>query len=177
MQRAQAARWCSRVSRLPRDHFDLVVAATSFHWVAPEHGFSKIRRILRSGGSAALMWNVLQDLSQEDRFHEATRELLAPLASSPSGAPDSVPFALDRSAREAEAHAAGFDRISYAESRWSHVITTEQVGKLYAGFSSLQRLKDEHRHHLLKSLMAIADEEFNGRVIRNVTSCLYLLKV
>lgn len=161
---------------LPPKHFDLVVAATSFHWVEPEHGLSKVRRILRNGGTAALMWNVLQDLDKDDPFHDATKDLLASLADSPSGAPDSTPFALDRGAREADARAAGFEQISYKESRWSYVITTEQVGKLYEGFSSIQRLDDDSRQNLLQKLMMIADEQFDGRVVRNMTSCLYQLR-
>lgn len=161
---------------LPPEHFDLVVAATAFHWVEPEQGLRKVRRILRNGGTAALMWNVLQDLNKEDPFHDATKDLLASLADSPSGAPDSTPFALDRAAREEESRAVGFSQISYSESRWSYVITTEQVGKLYEGFSSIQRLDDDPRNDLLQKLMAIAHEQFDGRVVRNMTSCLYLLQ-
>ena len=71
--------------------------------------------------------------------------------------------------------AAGFTRIDYFESRWTCVLDTEQVGKLYEGFSSVQRLDAESRARILTELMVIADTDFGGRVERNITSCLFIL--
>jgi len=39
--------------------FDLVVFAASFHWVDPAVALPKVRRILRAGGTLALLWNRL----------------------------------------------------------------------------------------------------------------------
>jgi SAM-dependent methyltransferase len=39
--------------------FDLVVFASSFHWVDPAVAFPKVREILRDGGTLALLWNRL----------------------------------------------------------------------------------------------------------------------
>jgi SAM-dependent methyltransferase len=161
---------------LPTGHFDLVVAATAFHWVEQGSGLRKIRRILANGGRAALFWNVLQDLDKADLFHAATQQVLSGLAISPSGAPNSLPFALDRVAREADLRGAGFE-VEYTESKWTLVLDTERVGKLYEGFSPIQRLEARARAEILAELVAIADEQFGGRVERNITSCLYLLAV
>lgn len=152
---------------------DLVVAATSFHWIDPERGMRKLRAVLREGGTAALVWNVFQDLDKPDAFHDATADLLSPLAAPPSGAPDTIPFALDRRAREADAEQSGFGTAAYSESRWSFQLTSEQVGKLYEGFSPIQRLEPEARTRLLDALMTIAESQFGGTVERNVTTCLY----
>lgn len=160
---------------LPEGRFDLIAAATSFHWIEPMPGLRKARRLLREGGAAALFWNVLQDLDKGDPFHDATDGLLSALAAGPSGAPDTVPYALDRAAREADARAAGFDRVAYFESRWTLTLDTEQVGRLYGGFSSVQRLAPRAREELLRQLMEIARSGFDGEVERNVTSCLYVL--
>lgn len=161
---------------LPADHFDLVVAATSFHWVEPESGLRKVRGILKDGGTAALMWNVLQDLDKDDAFHDATQHLLADLATSPSGAPNTVPFALNRDAREVDARHAGFEECRYAESSWTLTLDTEQVGTLYESFAHIQRLDPSSRTALLGELKRIAADEFDGVVERNVTSCLYQLR-
>ena len=161
---------------LPDGYFDLAVAATAFHWVDPRSGLSKLRRVLTPAGTAALIWNLFQDPGKPDPFHEATKSLLAPMAVSPSGAPDTLPWALDRAAREREARRAGFTRVSYEESRWSYEISTEQVGMLYANFSGVQRLPAGERSRLLNALMDIAEDAFAGRVVRNMTSCLYQLR-
>ena len=128
-----------------------------------------------SGKERLEFWNLLQDLDKEDAFHEATESLLAPLATSPAGAPNALPFALDRNARETEALSSGFTGVEYSESRWTLTLDTQQIGKLYEGFSPVQRLDPDHRSELLQQLMTIADQKFNGTVERNVTSCLYLL--
>ena len=159
---------------LSDNQFDLIAAATAFHWIEPASGLRKIKRLLRRDGCVALFWNVLGDLDKEDPFHDATHRLLSPLAVGPSGKPDAVPFALDRGARQAEAEAAGFKKTDYRESRWSLVLRTDEVGKLYASFSHIQRLDADSRAKLLDELMRIADIQFNGKVVRNVTSCLYL---
>jgi SAM-dependent methyltransferase len=159
---------------LADNQFDLIAAATAFHWIEPRSGLRKIKRLLRQNGFVALFWNVLSDEDKEDPFHDATQNLLAPLAINTSDKPGAVPFALDRTARQADAEAAGFKKAEYFESRWSLRLSTDEVGKLYESFSHIQRLDVESRTKLLDNLMTIADSQFNGKVVRNVTSCLYL---
>ena len=159
---------------LSDNQFDLIAAATAFHRIEPTSGLRKIKRLLRRDGFVALFWNVLGDLDKEDLFHDATHSLLSPLAVGPSEKSDTVPFALDRGARQAEAKEAGFKKTEYIESRWSLVLNTDEVGKLYESFSHIQRLDADSRAKLLDELMTIADIQFNGKVVRNITSCLYL---
>jgi len=44
-------------AELAEEHFDLIYAATSFHWVDAEVGCPKALRLLRSGGAIALLRN------------------------------------------------------------------------------------------------------------------------
>lgn len=161
---------------LPAARFDLIVAATSFHWIDPDTGLHKCKRLLSDRGVVALIWNVFGDLDKPDPFHDATTTLLGGLAVSPSGAPGQLPYALDREARFADARAAGFTSTDYLESRWSLELSTIQVGQLYEGFSHIQRLAPEDRTVLLQKLMQVADDQFGGSVIRNMTTCLYLYR-
>ncbi|MEM7017690.1 MAG: class I SAM-dependent methyltransferase [Pseudomonadota bacterium] len=162
---------------LTEAHYDLVACATAFHWLDPETGINKIASILKPGGYVALWWNVFQDLDKADPFHEATRSLLAPLSTNPSGAPDTLPFALDRQARESSLANTGlFEHIEYHETRWTLVLDTSAVGKLYGSFSGLLQLPEAEQRLLLEKLMDIAQHEFNGRVERHTTSPLYLAR-
>ena len=157
--------------------FDLVAAATSYHWLDPNVAIDKVAALLKPGGWAALWWNIFGDLEKPDPFHDATRELLGDGAISPSGAPDAIPFGLDRSAREAEfARSDAFGEVFYAETRWTLTLDTARVGKLYEGFSHIQRMPTVARERLLAQLMEIADAEFGGRVERNMTSPIYLAR-
>ena len=159
---------------LSDNQFDLIVAATAFHWIEPTSGLRKIKRLLRHDGFVALFWNVLGDRGKEDLFHDATYSLLSLVPGNPSEQANTVPFALDSEARQAEAKTVGFTKTEYLESRWSQVFTTDQIGKLYESFSHIQRLDADSRAKLLDALMTIADRQFNGKVVRNITSCLYV---
>jgi SAM-dependent methyltransferase len=162
---------------LPSRAFDLVAVATSFHWLDPAIALAKIADALVPGGFAALWWNVFHDVDREDPFHEATQALLADLAISPSGAPDELPFALDRRAREAEiARTGNFEAVRYFETRWTLVLDAAQTRRLYEGFSHIQRLPASGRTWLLDALEDIARTEFAGRVERNMTTPLYLAR-
>ena len=162
---------------LPRATFDLVAAATSYHWLDPDLALAKIAAVLKPGGWVALWWNVFGDADRADPFHDATYALLADCAVSPSGAPDAIPFGLDRAAREAEfARSGAFGDVVYEETRWTLTLDTAHVGKLYEGFSHIQRMAAPARERLLEQLMEIAATQFGGRVERNVISPIYLAR-
>lgn len=43
--------------KLPKEHFDLIFSAQTFHWIKPSVQFSKTLELLKPGGTLALMWN------------------------------------------------------------------------------------------------------------------------
>ena len=162
---------------LPRGCYDLVAAATSFHWVEPSVGLAKVAEVLRSGGHAALWWHVFGDEDRDDPFHEATKEILEPLGTGPSGGPGTAPFPLDTAARLGDFAATGqFERPEFEAYRWTLVLNTEQVGSLYATFSSISRLPAEQRRSILSRLMEVADRRFGGKVARNMVTPIYVAR-
>lgn len=162
-------------NELPKSSFDLILIATTFHWLDPETRAKTLANLAKPGGCVALIWNVFQDLNLDDAFHESTKDMLAGLSNSPSGAPDSLPFALDRQAREAEFLSTGcFETRLFAESHWKYVLNPEGVRSLYEGFSSISRLPESERVILLDKLERVAQSDFSGSVVRNMTSPLYV---
>lgn len=161
---------------LPPAGYDLVAAATSFHWIQPEVGLGKVATVLKPGGHAALWWHVF-GADHDDPYHLATRAILEPLASSPSSPPDAVPFGLDIQARLEDFERTGqFEIPEFMDHRWPLVLGTEQVGALYATFSTISRLPEEQRKALLSQLMEIAERDFGGRVVRNMVSAAYVAR-
>jgi SAM-dependent methyltransferase len=162
---------------LPSHSYDLVVAATSFHWVHPSVRVVKAAEVLKPGGSLAVWWNVFGDPEREDRYHEATRSVLEPLSRSPSDPHDAVPFALDTAARRSEIVSTGaFDAPDYAAYRWVLWLSTPQVGALYATFSAISHLPADQRRTILDQLMHIAERDFGGRVARNMVTPIYIAR-
>ncbi|MGB6324656.1 MAG: hypothetical protein WBG11_02455 [Methylocella sp.] len=119
-----------------------------------------------------MVWNVFGDDSRPDPFHEATKALLHG-PSSPSACARDIPFALDAEARVAaleRTHA--FDAIEHRSSAWPLVLDPDQTVALYATYSNINIRRD--RETVLAELGCIARDEFHGRVIRNMTTSLYI---
>ena len=164
-------------AQLPSHSYDLVAAATSFHWFRPSVRVVKAADVLKPGGYLALWWNVFGDPEREDLFHEATASVLETLARSPSDPKDAIPFALDTVARRQEIASSGvFDEPSYEMHRWVLWLSTQQVGALYATFSSISRLPADQRSTILHQLMEIAERDFGGRVARNMVTPIYVAR-
>jgi SAM-dependent methyltransferase len=154
--------------------FDLGVGATSVHWLEEEAALEKIARLLRPGGWWAAFWNVFGDDSRPDPFHLATMDLLGgPL--SPSVGDRGVPFALDADARLAALKRTGaFDVVDARMSTWSLVLDATEVVALYRTYSNVS-IRDD-REAVLTELGRIAREMFADRVVRNMTTSLYLAR-
>jgi SAM-dependent methyltransferase len=153
--------------------FDLGVSATAFHWLDEEAALAKVARLLRPGGWWAMIWNVFGDDSRSDPFHEATKALLTGPASPGEGG--RTPFALDAEARLAaleRTHA--FGAVDHRSSAWQLVLDPVQVVSLYATYSNINIRPD--RIAVLAELGRIARDAFNGRVIRNMTTSLYVAR-
>ncbi|MBR0894822.1 class I SAM-dependent methyltransferase [Bradyrhizobium tropiciagri] len=161
-------------AQLAEGAFDLGVSATSFHWLDEESALAKIVRLLRPGGWWAAVWNVFGDDSRPDPFHEASKRLLRG-PTSPSQGAGGVPFALDSAARlTALRRAGGFDIVDHSLSRWPLILDAEQTVALYATYSNITAHSD--RDHILAEIGRIARDEFGGRVVRNMTTSLYIAR-
>jgi SAM-dependent methyltransferase len=157
---------------LPTASFDLVAAATSFHWLDPDRALPKIHSILRPGGAIGFWWNVFGDPGLADAFHDATEPLLRDLASGPSEA-SRGPFALDVPARAAELTRHGFHDIDHDVIAWTLVLGASEARQLYATFSKIARLPDAERARILDEIERIALVEFDGRVERRMLTPVY----
>jgi hypothetical protein len=93
----------------------------------------------------------------------------------PSAGARGIPFALDSTARvEALRRTRAFDVIEHRNSAWSLELDPEQTVALYATFSEINARQD--RQTVLAELGRIARDEFQGRVIRNMTTSLYIAR-
>ncbi len=159
---------------LDESAFDLGVCATAFHWLEENSALAKVARLIRPGGWWAMVWNVFGDSVRPDPFHEATKILLGPLRG-PSAGTRGIPFALDNAARGlALEHTRAFELIEYRHCEWSLELDHEQTVALYATFSEINARPD--RQAVLTELGRIARDEFGDRVIRNMTTCLYIAR-
>ena len=157
--------------------FDVVAAATAFHWVDEARGLALARAALRPGGTIALWWNVFGDPQRPDPFHEATRERLAFARRSPSaGTRPGVAHALDAEARSRALSDGSFVDLHHELFRWSAEFTPDRLRDLCATFSEFAQLATDQRVELLDYVEAMAAGRFGGRVARPMLTALYVAR-
>lgn len=159
---------------LDKEAFDLGVCATAFHWLDEDSALLKVASLLRAGAWWAAIWNVFGDDTQPDPFHEATKELLGS-RTSPSAGEKGIPFGLDSAARLAALKRTGaFEVAENRTSRWSLVLDAEETVALYATYSNVTARPDSAA--VLDEIERVAREVFANRVVRNMTTSLYIAR-
>jgi len=162
-------------AELPDGHFDLAVAASSFHWVEEELGLAKLFAAVRPGGWIALWWTLFGEGDEPDAFIVATSPLLDNLQASPTrGAEGRPAHALDTEARLGALGAAGFEDANHEIVRWEASWDTEGIRALYGTFSPIARLQESRKTEILDGVAHIADRDFGGRVNRTLVTSLYI---
>jgi len=157
-------------SVLPEDEADLVVAATSFHWVEPEIGAPKALSVLRPGGSVAIWWNLFYDPRGPDDFSRALDPIFEEFGDVES------PAFVDTRQEEywiPVLREAGFDQVAAERFPWEVEQTTEDIVALFSAFSNMRLRPDPERKQVLARIGGVTDDQFGGRVRRTYQAVLY----
>jgi len=151
--------------------FDLVVAATSFHWVDPTLGWAKLGQLVAPGGWAALVWTVFGDLTRPDPFDEATSGLLG---LEPGDQVRNTGFALDEAARRADlTDRAGLTGVECEQLHWTFRMDPEAVRAFYGSLMIVRTRPAPDREVVLERLEQEAVGRFHGVVERPFVTALY----
>ena len=155
---------------LPDAAADLVVAATSFHWVEPEIGPPKVLAALRPGGWAAIWWNLFYDPRGPDEFSRALDPIFEEFGDVES------PAFVD--ARQEEhwvplLRETGFDDVTASASRGRSTRPRRTSWRCSARSPTCGYDPAPSRTQVLARIGAVADDEFGGRVRRTYQAVLY----
>lgn len=158
-------------------HFDLGIAATSFHWIEPVSGLERIFQLLRPGGWFAMWWNVFGDPHNPDAFMQRTGRLFDSLGASPAHrAGHHHPYPLQKRERLDDLAKAGFTGIISDELRWKSEMDATQTRQLVSTFSPVARLSEAERRRLLNEIERVVEKDFGGKVRRNFVTAIYLAR-
>ena len=158
---------------LPLDRYDLVTAATSWHWVDPDVGIPKAAGLLRPGGALALWWNAHVTDTPDPRWapirrvYEDVAPHLARLAPLTPDRPDYDPAAelqLSGHFTDIEQHRFPFS-VTYSVAAFLALIGT---------YASHRTLSDDIRDRLHRELAEAIDRELAG-VVTKPYECLLVL--
>ena len=170
-----------RVSRfedaeLPDRGFDLITAATAWHWIDPVVGFPKSARLLRPEGVLALWWNAHVPETTDPgwvpirRVYEQVAPHLARLAPLTPDRPDYDPVSELAAApwfTDVEQHDFPF-AVSYTAAEFLALIGT---------YASHRTLDERTRRRLHAALTDVIDTELNGTVTKPYNCLLVLATV
>lgn len=145
--------------------YELVVAATAFHWVDPALRFVKSHDILRPRGTlAVIMTNQIE--SDVDRGYFARVQPIY-LRYRPDEqktelqGEDVVPAEYD------EMLSSGlFDDVTLQRYRWDQTYSTAAYADLVRSYANTQMMEPGPREALIADLCAVIDAEYNGSVTR-----------
>lgn len=162
--------------------FDLIVAATSFHWVPTEAGLRRCADILRPGGWLALWWTYFGDPDRPDPFRDALTPIFEELAPSlvdvfPGAAfmAGAHPYVLDANARVTEIDATGhFGPVRCETIPWTGRHTAAELRAMFGTFSPCLALPWSQRAMVLEAIEQLATGTFGGVVERPYLTLMYL---
>jgi SAM-dependent methyltransferase len=151
---------------------DLVVAATSFHWIDPAVRCSKSSRALRSGGTLAILTNTHPGpwVGFFERVQDVYRAIAPELARS-----GSTERLSDEHADEL-ARSGLFDAVEMFSHRWERRLARDQYLTLLDTFSPHRRLPAERRMLLFCAIGTLIDQEYGGFVDQPGLSTLCLAR-
>ncbi len=159
---------------LPSAHFDLGVAATSFHWLPQARALRKVARALRPGGWWATWGNVHGDPFRPRPFLDALQPLYRQLYGPRSRRRGPVQEEADERRQLEALRATGhFDRIRLEALHWDVELPSERVQALWGSFSEILVLPYRRRRWFLTELGRVVEEGFSGRVPIPILTPLY----
>lgn len=158
--------------------YDLVLAATAFHWLDPATRFGKVHRLLKARGALALCWHrpVVTDISRA--FVEAVQIVYQDLAPELTRRYRPPPHPDEVATEYAELIPASglFDQLTihkhYTATRYRAAAYIE----LLDTFSDHRALEPAKRRRLFGAIEDIIHSEFSGEIMRETVALLYLAR-
>jgi SAM-dependent methyltransferase len=145
---------------LPPEPFDLVVAATAWHWLDPAVRLARAVAALRPGGCVALLTTTHVNGGDEQFFVEAQDCYLRfdPQTEPGFRLPEQAPVDTELASSSA------FSDVVRREHRMETRYSAAEYVELLRTYSSLARLSDDGRDGLLSCLASLIDRHYSGSI-------------
>ena len=151
--------------------FDLVFAATAFHWIRPGVGFSRAAATLKPEGHLALVWNFRE--VPNDEFHQALRKVYRRHV--PRLADTRPPEERIRKQQQKITGSALFEPPEILRYPWERVYSTEEYIKQLRTQSDHATLEPGVRTALLNEIRELVTR-LGGQVLRRSNAVLFLAR-
>lgn len=159
---------------LPPSSFELVVAATSFHWVDQRLGLAKLSHGLKPGGWVAMWWTLFRDPTSPDPFTQEVERMLGPASRGAFDEDGRPPFQLDREHRVRDLSVwGGLVGLTAEVVAMPLVLSAQQARALYGSMATVLRRSADEQDHLLDAIERLVEGRFGGAVERQFVTAMY----
>lgn len=158
--------------RPPADGYDLVLAATSFHWIDPRTRWSLVADALRPGGVSATVttYHVAGGSSSFFTHAQSCHRRFDSAAPAKLRLPDAVDIPFDRDL----GHPSRFGPPQFRRYEWDATYTAGQYRDLLHSYAPTLALEPADRRGLLDCVTALIDRKFHGKITKRYLTELRL---
>ncbi len=153
--------------------FDAVLAASSFHWIPAEVGFSKAAQALKPAGALILLWN--KELQPNQVVHQDLAEIYAAHAPELDRyEDDATQLKILETLGEWVQESGHFEKITpgYVEVSVTH--TPDQYLTLLQTYSPYLKLERKRREGLFKGLRNYIEKHLGGKIALSHLSAFHV---
>jgi SAM-dependent methyltransferase len=161
---------------LPVSHFDLVYAATAFHWIKPAYKFTRPFALLKPGGHLAIIHTEHVSDERGDKFFFASRPIYQQYDHNGAAADDDF-----RLPKISELHPPAIDTALFdLQSFSAFPLAITYSGAAYAGllgtYSPTIAMPKHERAAFLQEIQELIDTKFNGAATRHFAMTLTIAR-
>ena len=156
--------------------FDLVFAATSFHWLDRGMRFQRCHDLLREGGALAVVHTNQIDSIADHGFFARVQPVYDRHQQNDS--PFLLPAEDELTPPEYEGLVASglFDEVRLHRYRWDQTYTSSEYGDLMRSYSGTQAMEPPQQEAMIGDVCALIDAEFGGSITRPLVITLSLAR-
>ena len=145
---------------------DAVFSATAYHWISPRAQLDRPARVLKPGGTIAIV-DLNQVSSPDDKgFFAAAQHIYERYGEGHTGPPLPARNAVDPSIRSRFSSDPRFADVEVRNYDWNQTYSASRYRKLMLSYSVTQMMEPSAREGLLDDMERFVDEQFDGQVTR-----------
>jgi ubiquinone/menaquinone biosynthesis C-methylase UbiE len=152
----------------PAKSFDLIYAASAFHWIQADVKFTKPHALLKSGGHLAVIHTTHIVDEESEPFFYATQPIhekyRAYRPKSPSDPKTPIVWLEDIEAEEFDEHF--FNTVFYKVFPVKITYTAKEYADLLNTFSHNRAMPDAQKENFLRDMENLIEKEYGGSVVK-----------